>query len=153
MHAPSLTGWNGGYRKSIPCILFVKFLTFEQESIKAKLDNNSVRQGLRKGSLQFDIHNDLLPSDTRESVQRMAAPRLLLLLTVSLHLQPLHTKYLLVQTLDIFGAIKRSGLAYFYYPAKKWKNMVKNDCSVNITNPCTLGSPYPSHKILIQCKV
>ena len=83
----------------------------------------------------------------------MAAPRLLLLLTVSLHLQPLHTKYLLVQTLDIFGAIKRSGLAYFYYPAKKWKNMVKNDCSVNITNPCTLGSPYPSHKILIQCKV
>ena len=68
MHAPSLTGWNGGYRKSIPCILFVKFLTFEQESIKAKLDNNSVRQGLRKGSLQFDIQNDLLPSDTRVSV-------------------------------------------------------------------------------------
>ena len=82
----------------------------------------------------------------------MAAPRLLLLLTVSLHLQPLHTKYLLVQTLDIFGAIKRSGLAYFYYPAKKWKNMVKNDCSVNISNPCTLWSPYPSHKILSNAK-
>ena len=61
MHTPTLTGWNGGYRKS-------KFLTFEQESIKAKLDNNSVRQGLRKGSLQFDTQNDLLPSDTRESV-------------------------------------------------------------------------------------
>ena len=62
MPSPTLTGWNGGY------ILFAQFLTFEQESIKAKLDNNSVRQGLRKGSLQFDIQNDLLPSDTRESV-------------------------------------------------------------------------------------
>ena len=88
-----------------------KFLTFEQESIKAKLDNHSVRQDLRKGSLQFDIHNDLLPSDTTFSVYRIAAPRLLLLLTVSLHLQPLHTKYILVQTLDDAGAVNRSGQA------------------------------------------
>ena len=43
MHAPSLTGWNGGYRKSIPCILFIKFLKFEQESIKSTLDNKGLR--------------------------------------------------------------------------------------------------------------
>ena len=30
MPSPTLTGWNGGY------ILFAQFLTFEQESIKAK---------------------------------------------------------------------------------------------------------------------
>ena len=62
MPSPTLTGWNGGY------LLFAQFLTFEQESIKATLDNSSVRQGLRKGSLQFDIHNDLLPSDATLSV-------------------------------------------------------------------------------------
>ena len=106
MPSTTLTGWNGGY------ILFVQFLTFEQESIKAKnLIIISVRQDYRTGSLQFDIQNDLLPLDATLSVWRMPAPRLLLLLTVSLHLQPLHTKYLLVQTLDDSGTVNRSGQA------------------------------------------
>ena len=69
---------------------------------------------MKDSLLQFDIQDNLLLlplSVSSMSVWRMAAPRLLLLLTVSLHLQPLHTKYILVQTLDDAGAVNRSGQA------------------------------------------
>ena len=42
MPSPTLTSWNGGY------ILFAQFLTFEQESIKAKLDNHKCQTRLEK---------------------------------------------------------------------------------------------------------
>ena len=44
------------------------------------------------------------------SVWRMAAPRLLLLLTVSLHLQSLHTRYFLVKTNEDGTASRRANM-------------------------------------------
>ena len=68
---------------------------------------------MKDSSLQFDIQNNLLllPSSVSSmSVWRMGAPRLLLLLTVSLHLQSHHTRYLLVKTNEDGTASRRSNL-------------------------------------------
>ena len=69
---------------------------------------------MKDSSLQFDIQNNLLllPSSVSSmSVERMTAPRLLLLLlTVSLHLQSLHTRYLLVKTNEDGTASRRANM-------------------------------------------